>query len=272
MNQRGISRADEQRLAELAPAAIERLRAHGLGARREVAVSLIIGGSLPLFGFLLLGWTEQSTAVSLTLNLAIGLAGDWLRVVAALGRFGAVSRVAVEDRYVWALATALARGGRAVNPKWTPSLNEVDAPRSATDALLLAPIGFGPGLFAAWMIGIDGTLHVEPAVLTLGTLPFVAIVLFTLSLDLLRARSRGPCTGAVAAQTSPLHASLVMMIGTLTLVQVGMALPDPSLDAETWLVFASACAIAAGLWYLRRLTTLERSAAWLEGWIERRRN
>jgi hypothetical protein len=265
-----IGATEEQRLAELAPAAIARLQSYGLAARRDVAVSLLIGGCLPLFGFLVLGWSEQSTAISLTLNLAIGLAGDWLRVLLALGRFGAITREATEDRYVFGVATVLARGRHTANEKWTPSLAELDQPRPATDALLLPPLGFGPGLFAAWMIGIDATLYVEPAVLSLGTLPLAILVVGSLLVEVVRTRTRGFCTGGVAAQTTVLHASLVMLIGLFTLMMVGMSVPDPSMDAATWLVLASLGVVAAGVWYLRQLARLRRVARWLDLWSRRR--
>jgi hypothetical protein len=265
-----IGGTEEQRLADLALAAIARLHRYGLAARRDVGVSLLVGGGMPLFGFLVLDWSEQSTAISLTLNLAISLAGDWLRVVLALGRFGAITREAIEDRYVFGVATALAHGRRTVNPKWTPSLAEVDQPRPATDALLLPPLGFGPGLFAAWMIGVDTTLHVETAVLSLGTLPLTVLVVGSLLVEVVRIRTRGVCSGGVAAQTSVLHATLVMLIGIGTLMQVGMALPDPSMNASTWLVLGCLSVLAAGLWYLRQIAQLRRVAQWLEVWTRRR--
>jgi hypothetical protein len=252
-----------EHLAELAPAALARLDAFGFSERREAAWSLITSAAAPLLGFVVLDWPVAAAAVCLCLNLAIVLAGDWLRVLAAPSGIRSIALEATHDQFVFRVAGALARGRREVRSKWLPSLPELDKPRMASEVLIVSPLSFGPALFTAWLIQNDETLHAEPATLVIGTLPTVLVVIGALVFAIAHARAAWRETGSVRMQTAGGNASLVMLVGMFTLLHVGMFMPDPMTTPEDFLVLACLGVAGFGIWRLFTLAELRRTAAWL---------
>lgn len=252
-----------ERLTELAPAALERLEAYGWGERREAAWALIISALAPLLGFFVLDWPVTAAAVCLCINLAIVLASDWLRVLVAPSGIAVIAMEATHDQFVFRVAAALARGRREVRSKWLPSLADLERPRMASEVVILSPIGFGPALFAAWLIQNDRTLHAEPATLVIGTLPTVLVVLGALVFAIGHARLAWRQSGSVRMQTASGNATLVMLVGMFTLMHVGMWVPDPMTTPEGFLVLACLGVTGVGVWRLAALSELRRTAVWL---------
>lgn len=258
-----ITAAHRRRLAELAPAAIERLEAFGYRERRECAWALISGGLSPLLGFLAFDWPANAAAVVLCVNLAIALAGDWLRVLFAPQGLAAISRAATHDQFVFGVAAAIEIGRQWVNSKVTPGLEELDQADGAGAVLVLSPLGFGTTFFAVWLLMADAALHPIPATLVLGTLPTLLVIVGALVAAIVQARTTLRESGSVRIQTALANVSLVTLAGMYTVMSVGSAMRDPPLSPDDYVVFASAAVVGVGAWRLLRIAALRRMAGWL---------
>ena len=171
-----ITPEHHRRLAELAPAAIERLEAFGYRERIECAGVLICAGLSPLWCLIALDWPPNVVAVVLCIDISIALAGDWLCVVFAPNALAAISRTAAHDEFVFRVAEAISIGRTWVPSKLTPSLAELDEPGHAAAALVFGPIGLAMPAFSAWLIMVDTELHAVPATLVVGVLPTALLV------------------------------------------------------------------------------------------------
>lgn len=255
-----ITAEHRARLAELAPAALERLEAFGYRERRECAWALIFGGLTPLSGLLVFDWPASAVAVVLCVNLAIALAGDWLRILLAPHGLAALSRAATHDEFVFRVASAIERGRRSLNPKLTPALEKLDQPDGADDVLVLGPIGFGSAFFAAWLVMADVTLHQRPATLVVGALPTLLVIVGAFLVEIARSRATLRETGSVRIHSARANASMVMMVGLFTVMIVGIVAPDPLMTPEDFVVLACIGITGVGLWRLQHIGALRRMA------------
>jgi hypothetical protein len=252
-----------EHLAELAPATLARFDTFGARERRESAWALITSALAPLLGFFVLDWPVTAATVCLCINLALVMAGDWLRVLAAPSGLHAIARDATHDQFVFRVGSALARGRREVRSKLIPSLAELSQPRLASEVLILSPLAFGPALFTAWLIQIDQTLHAEPATLVIGTLPTALVVIGALVFAIVDARVSWRETGSVRMQMAAGNHSLVMLVGMFALMHVGMWMPDPMTTPDGFLVLACLGVAGFGGWRLVQLAEWRRTAEWL---------
>ncbi len=253
-----ISRAMSARLRELAPEAMKRMSAFGLADRRDSAWALLLAPLAPVAGWLLLGWSAGTVLACLLINLAIALIDDLWKILRAEGDHADLQRECLEDSFVWPVAMARAQRRDAVYSKNLPTLDQLDAPDSTRQPIVLLPL---VALTAVGLIlpilSLMGDASPDVDGVIVGALPSLLLFAIANALQATRHHVHWRRAGSVRIATVVWNAVLIIVIAMISLALIDSE--DPGAAA----VLASAAVIGVGAWRLGRLRRLKLAMVWL---------
>ncbi|HEX7770523.1 MAG TPA: hypothetical protein VF422_10900 [Dokdonella sp.] len=251
-----------------AAAAIERLESFGMGDRRESAFALLLAGSTPLLGMVLLGWEPAGGLAVLLVNLLVGLGDDIVKILRSRGRWDEVLKARAQDEFVWPVARALASGKRTVYAKMMPDRRDVEAGRTQAPlwfAALLAFLVAGSTLF---LISGPGARIGSGSTVFLGSAPSIALALAS---SLFHGWNRHPhwrMAGSVRLQTATATAFFIATLAWMTFLVLSPR-RDPGMTDGALAGAACLATLAYGAWRVSALAGLRDAARWLKRSIPR---
>lgn len=259
-------------LFEFAPAALERIETYGFDDRRETAWALLLAPAVPFVGLMLFGWSTGDALFVLLLNLLVGLADDVGKVLRAGLSWDEIRRDAVQDAFVWRLASAMRIGRARVHVTSLPRPTEL-ANGYAMDLFWLAlAAAFGVAGFCLLLLSEPGgALHTRGQGIYLGVLPNL---LLSVVLGVFHLKHRHPHwrkAGSVRLRSTTSTASFVALVAAypFTLLSADLE-PSQGNSVELTVFIPLAATLMWGGYKLSEVSGLRRAAEWLRRQVRRR--
>jgi hypothetical protein len=244
-----------------ASAAIERLESFGMDDRRESAFALLLAGTTPLVGLVLLGWEPAGALAVLLVNLLIGLADDIFKILRSRGRWDEVLKARVQDEFVWPLAGALARGNRTVYAKFLPRVQDVETGRTQSPLWFAALLAFLVAGFSVLLLSGPGARIGSGSVVFLGSAPSLLLAVAASLFHGLNQHPHWRQAGSVRLQTATATAFFIAILASVPFLVLSTR--DKGVDDAVLAWAACLATLAYGGWRISALPGLRYTAQWL---------
>lgn len=258
-----ITRELRDTLYAHAAAAIDRLESFGMDDRRESAFALLLAGTTPLLGMVLLGWEPAGGLAVLLVNLLIGLSDDIFKILRSRGSWEEVLKVRSQDEYVWPVARALARGNRMVYAKMLPTAQDLEAGRTQMPLWFAALFAYLVATFSLLLLSGPGARIGSGSIVFLGSAPSVVLAVASSLFHGWNQHPHWRQAGSVRLQTATATACFIALLACGPFLVLSSQ-RDPGIGDAALAWIACLATLAYGTWRISALLGLRYTAKWLK--------